>query len=76
MAFTMYSSLLEDIIDAHCIPKMIYAISKLEACIKDIKTWSTANDLKLKEYYEIVCEKRPLSALFPTHVDFFTEMHF
>ena len=30
----------------------------------------------LKEYYEIVGEKRPLSAFFPTHVDFFTEMHF
>ena len=30
----------------------------------------------LKEYYEIVGESRPLSAFFPTHVDFFTEMHF
>ena len=30
----------------------------------------------LKEYYEIVDESRPLSAFFPTHVDFFTEIHF
>ena len=30
----------------------------------------------LKEYYEIVGESRPLSAFFPTHTDFFTEMHF
>ena len=30
----------------------------------------------LKEYYEIVGESRPLSAFFPTHADFFTEMHF
>ena len=28
----------------------------------------------LKEYYEIVGESRPLSAFFPTHADFFTEM--
>ena len=31
---------------------------------------------KLKEYYEIVGESRPLSAFFPTHADLFTEMHF
>ena len=31
---------------------------------------------QLKEYYEIVGESRPLSAFFPTHADFFTEMHF
>ena len=30
----------------------------------------------LKEYYEIVGESRPLSAFFPKHADFFTEMHF
>ena len=30
----------------------------------------------LKEYYEIVDEARPLSGFFPTHADFFTEMHF
>ena len=30
----------------------------------------------LKEYYEIVGESRPLSAFFPSHADFFTEMHF
>ena len=30
----------------------------------------------LKEYYEIVNETRPLSGVFPTHADFFTEMHF
>ena len=30
----------------------------------------------LKEYYEIVGESRPLSAFFPTHADFFTEMYF
>ena len=30
----------------------------------------------LKEYYEIVGESRPLSAFFPTHADFFTEIHF
>ena len=30
----------------------------------------------LKEYYEIVGESRPLSAFFPTHADFCTEMHF
>ena len=29
----------------------------------------------LKEYYEIVGESRPLSGFFPTHADFFTEMH-
>ena len=31
--------------------------------------------LMLKEYYEIVDEARPLSGFFPTHADFFTEMH-
>ena len=31
--------------------------------------------LKLKEYYEIVGESRPLSEFFRTHADFFTEMH-
>ena len=31
---------------------------------------------QLKEYYEIVGESRPLSEIFPTHADFFTEMHF
>ena len=30
----------------------------------------------LKEYYEIVGESRPLSAISPKHADFFTEMHF
>ena len=30
----------------------------------------------LKEYYEIVGESRPLSAFFPTHADFLTEMYF
>ena len=30
----------------------------------------------LMEYYEIVDEARPLSGFFPTHADFFTEMHF
>ena len=34
------------------------------------------NMVKLKEYYEIVGESRPLSAFFPTHADLFTEMHF
>ena len=29
----------------------------------------------LKEYYEIIDEARPLSGFFPTHPDFFTEMH-
>ena len=29
----------------------------------------------LKEYYEIVDEAHPLSGFFPTHADFFTEMH-
>ena len=28
-----------------------------------------------KEYYEIVDEARPLSGFFPTHAEFFTEMH-
>ena len=32
--------------------------------------------IDLKEYYEIVDEARPLSGFFPTHADFFTEMHF
>ena len=31
---------------------------------------------RLKEYYEIVDEARPLSGLSPTHAGFFTEMHF
>ena len=31
--------------------------------------------IHLKEYYEIVGESRPLSAIFPKHADFFTEMH-
>ena len=31
---------------------------------------------KLKEYYEIVDEARPLSEFVPTHADYFTEMHF
>ena len=30
---------------------------------------------KLKEYYEIVGESRPLSAFFLKHADYFTEMH-
>ena len=30
----------------------------------------------LKEYHEIVGELRPLSAVFPKHADFFTEMYF
>ena len=30
----------------------------------------------LKEYYEIVGKSRPLLAFFPTHADFYTEMHF
>ena len=30
---------------------------------------------RLKEYYEIVGESRPLSTFFPKHADFFTEMH-
>ena len=34
------------------------------------------NFRKLKEYYEIVGESRRLSAFFPTHVVFVTEMHF
>ena len=29
----------------------------------------------LKEYSEIVDEARPLSGFFPTHANFFTEMH-
>ena len=33
-------------------------------------------NLTLKEYYEIVGESHPLSAFFPKHADFFTEMHF
>ena len=32
--------------------------------------------ITLKEYYEIVGESRPLSAFFPKHADFVTEMHF
>ena len=35
-----------------------------------------ADVVLLKEYYEIVGESRPLSAFFPKHADFFTEMHF
>jgi hypothetical protein len=66
LSFTLYSSPLEDIIDAHGIGKMLYAddtqvyvvlnnkdqaacISKLELCIKDIKSWSISNYLKLNE---------------------------
>ena len=66
LSFTLYSSPLENIIDAHGIGKMIYAddtqiyvilndkdkaasISKLELCIKDIKSWSISNHLKLNE---------------------------
>ena len=30
----------------------------------------------LKEYYEILDESRPLSAIFPTHADICIEMHF
>ena len=30
----------------------------------------------IEEYYEIVEKARPLSGLFPTHADLFTEMHF
>ena len=37
---------------------------------------NASNIMILKEYYEIVGESRPLSAFFPTHADFFTEMHF
>ena len=32
--------------------------------------------IDLKEYYEIIDEARPLSGFYPTHADFFTEMHF
>ena len=32
--------------------------------------------IDLKGYYEIVDEARPLSGFFPTHADFFMEMHF
>jgi len=67
LSFTLYSSPLENIIDAHGIGKMIYAddtqiyvilndkdkaasISKLELCIKDIKSWSISklNEEKLR----------------------------
>ena len=34
------------------------------------------SERQLKEYYEIVGESRPLSAIFSKHADFFTEMHF
>ena len=44
-------------------------ISAMSLVIKP--TWGN-----LKEYYEIVGESRPLSAIFPTHAFFFTEMHF
>ena len=38
--------------------------------------WDWCPRTVLKEYYEIVTEARPLSGFFPTHADFFTEMHF
>ena len=40
------------------------------------KTIAAFEITALKEYYEIVGESRPLSALFPTHADFLTEMYF
>lgn len=65
LAFTLYTSPLEDIIASHGFGRMIYAddtqvyvilnhedtslIPKLERCISDIKAWSSANDLKLNE---------------------------
>ena len=39
-----------------------------------VEIWESLNG-QLKEYYEIVDEARPLSGFFPTHADFFTEMH-
>ena len=35
----------------------------------------SGHETLLKEYYEIVGESRPLSAFFPKHADFVTEMH-
>ena len=40
------------------------------------KLMTDFHSLNLKEYYEIVGESRPLSGFFPTHADFFTEMHY
>ena len=65
LSFILYTAPLEDITEAHGLGRMIYAddtqvyvvlkrsdhsvVSKLERCIIDIKTWSSANDLKLNE---------------------------
>ena len=47
-----------------------------EARAQNVRLFELKMRLKLKEYYEIVGESRPLSAFFPKHADFFTEIHF
>ena len=57
----------------------IYAQSRGCLAVCEMHTKSFLPELEhviLKEYYEIVDEARPLSGFFPTHADFFTEIHF
>ena len=84
LAFTLYSSPLEDIINHHGISNMIYAddtqlyiilknderasgIVQLQECLKDIKSWSTKNSLKLNdnktEVIHFSSRHRPVSPL-------------
>ena len=50
--------------------------SIVKGLVCDVFKFTLDQIIVLKEYYEIVDEARPLSGFFPTHADFFTEMHF
>ena len=57
-----------------CVISVSYVLLMCITWVSHAKTCDITWDLK--EYYEIVGESRPLPAFFPTHGDFFTEMHF
>ena len=63
-----------DIID----PDLVSRLLSVEVCLATILVLILESAFcykRLKEYYEIVDEARPLSGLFPTHADFVTEMY-
>ena len=64
---------------ANCnLGKKVFKLSPIStmAILRTNALTSSVTSLKLKEYYEIVDEACPLSGFFPTHADFFTELHF